>query len=293
MFLETVLLSSSSPTPPNKHACVKSKIPKQTSFVFTVQAFDLQDWLCHIDDNENTFYRALVGDPVDGSQGSLWHNRKSRKQHENASYLKIKMTHDDVESGLAQLSSLGINQLSVTSPLKKAFALGSREGVPKSYGMQILETPDDRIRFANTLSFDGQKWHGLDTDWVGMMSAFEELKEHGITKGTIALYGRGDVSRAVLAAIKATAWEVVYHTGARDGWVDAPASVTLVINMSGREAFEDACRCEAWIDLHYNNTVSHPSALYFSGDTFFEAQANAQREFWLLCDQTGHSSKPH
>lgn len=267
----------------NLHTNITNYIPSRLNSCHQalVAALDLQEWLDHIDNDEDTIYRALIGDPVDASQGSFWHNFESRTHDENTSYLKIPMKKNDLESGLAQLISLRIHQLSVTSPLKKHFALEGPEGVPKSYGMQILETADDQIRLANTLHFNGKNWIGLDTDWVGMSAALNELKTHDISYGTIALYGRGDVSRAVLAAIALTDWEVVYHTGARDGWIDAPSAVTLVINMSGRDAIEDACRCEAWIDLHYSNTTPHPTALYFSGDTFFEAQAKAQRTFWL------------
>ncbi len=276
----------------NLHTNTTNYIPSRLNCCHQshIAALDLQDWLDHIDTNPQTKYRALIGDPVDGSQGSFWHNRENREENENTSYLKVPMSNDEVESGLAQLLSLGIDELSVTSPLKKHFALNGHQGIPKSYGIQILETPDTDIRFANTLKYVNRKWTGIDTDYIGMLSALEELKGRGIDKGTIALFGRGDVSRAVLAAIKESDWQVVYHTGARDGWVEEltssenntelPASVNLIVNMSGSAAFDGACKCDAWIDLHYNNTQIHPAAIYFTGDTFFEAQAKAQRKFW-------------
>lgn len=241
--------------------------------------YDLQDWLDHIDVNEASNFQALIGEDIERSQGSFWHGQQSRKAKLSDSYLKIPMRASELESGLAQCVNIGIHQLSVTSPLKKNFAMPEKKGIPRSYALEILDTPDQAIRMANTLQYDGEKWLGLDTDVEGMLAQLNELK---LEKGSVALFGKGDVSRAIRAAIDQTQWKLVYHTGSREGWLDIPAKVDLVVNASGREAFEGAPKCTFWVDLHYRNTLEHTEAIYSNGDLFFEAQGRAQRKFWKL-----------
>jgi shikimate kinase len=238
---------------------------------------DLQGWLPHLAGPVSSGFEALVGDPVESSQGDVWHRRASRREGRNSSYVKIPFgrSHSahQLELLLECAAWLGVRGLSITSPLKRT----------------ILE-PDnvdnpDGLGAANTLRRTQDGWEATDTDEYGMSATLDAAREKGVAPGSVAIIGRGGVSPAVLRAIEESEWELVHHASGRKGWTDeAPEEVQMVVNAAGdsENAYADAPRCEVWVDLHYGGVRAVPEGvgLHLIGDTFFDAQARAQRAFW-------------
>ncbi len=243
---------------------------------------DLQGWLPHLAGphlvgNQPTGFEALVGDPVESSQGDVWHRRASREEGRNTSYLKIPFgrgqSTDQLEFLLDCAADLGVCGLSITSPLKRTIL--EPDGVVN---------PED-LSAANTLRRVYGTWEATDTDEFGMRATLEAAKEQGVAPGSVAIIGRGGVSPAVLRAIDESDWELVHHASGRKGWTaEAPEEVQMVVNAAGDSdtAYTDAPDCEVWVDLHYSGVRPAPAGakLHLIGDTFFDAQARAQRAYW-------------
>ncbi|MFW6057989.1 MAG: shikimate kinase [Persicimonas sp.] len=243
---------------------------------------DLQGWLPHLAGPEPTRFEALVGDPVESSQGDVWHRRAARDEGPRedgqvSSYLKIpfgrEQSTDQLELLLDCAADLGVCGLSITSPLKRTIL--EPDGVVN---------PED-LSAANTLRRVYGTWEATDTDEFGMRATLEAAKEQGVAPGSVAIIGRGGVSPAVLRAISESDWELVHHASGRKGWTDeAPGEVQMVVNAAGDSdtAYADAPDCEVWVDLHYSGVRAAPEGVrvHLIGDTFFDAQAKAQRSYW-------------
>lgn len=239
--------------------------------------YDLQAWLPFLIGAIPIRYDALIGDPVKHSVGDVWHRAAALRSGEiSRGYLKIpfgrEQSDEEFDTLLRLLTRFDVRGVSVTSPLKRRIAAH-----PK------VQTSKEAI---NTLRRkDNDQWAGTDTDMLGMLEILAVLKHSSsIVPGPIALIGRGGVSPAITNAIAQTpGWSLVHHASAREGWgEDAPGEVQLVINAAGDsdQVYHNAPTCAVWLDLHYHNVRTPPSGLHISGARFFEAQAQAQREFW-------------
>lgn len=255
---------------------------------------DLQDWLPHfarIDPAQAPAaaedFDALIGDPVHASVGDWWHTRAAIADAEPTRYLKIPLGRDDDDAALDQAFALfaevGLRGLSVTAPLKQR--------------MQRITGGQGRTDAPlNTLRRVENGWLGRDTDALGMLANLRAIDRHDAQANspakperTVSIIGRGGVSPAIRRAIDAAGWTLVEHASAREGWklalTDARAKrVRLVVNAAGSRAdvAKNAPQCEIWLDLHYSEVGPKPARAqtHQNGDLFFEAQAQAQREFW-------------
>ncbi len=248
----------------------------------TPTPYDLQDWLPHLVAPAPARFEGLLGQPVELSQGDVWHRRAALAQGDDTAYVKIPLAHDasdaTLQRALATLHTLGLRGLSVTAPFKRRLL----------EACDTLHNPD-QLDAANTLCRTERGWRCLDTDARGMQAALDAIEASGVTPGTIALFGRGGVSDATTRAIVASRWRLVHHASAREGWTgDTPAHVTLVVNASGDTdaAYQSPPQCDAWLDLHYHQVRPAPAPAHHQGDAFFEAQARAQRDAWATLDPT-------
>ncbi len=238
--------------------------------------YDLQAWLPFLIGATPIRYDALLGDPVAHSIGDVWHRSAALRSGEiNRGYLKIPFGRDEsdeeLDTLLRLLERIDVRGLSITSPLKRRLAKHP--------------AVDCSLDAINTLRRVAPgRWKGIDTDRVGMTEILTLLKQSSVVPGAIALIGRGGVSPAVLSAIsQSPGWFLAHHASARDGWgSEAPSEVQLVINAAGDfdNAYSNAPACKVWLDLHYHNVRKPPSGSHISGARFFEAQAQAQRDFW-------------
>ncbi|MBA2664489.1 MAG: hypothetical protein H0U74_19535 [Bradymonadaceae bacterium] len=229
---------------------------------------DFQAWLVHMSGPVPTHFQGLIGDPVDASQGDVWHRRAARREGVAASYVKIAFGREESAGELARLlvacERLSISGLSVTAPLKQTIVEG---------------------RAVNTLRLVLGSWQATDTDEAGMRATLAAAASHGFGPGSVAIIGQGGVSEAILRAIDGSDWKLVHHASGRLGWSEAaPEEVTMVVNAVGDSdsAYVGPPRCQVWVDLHYAG-VRAPApdiSLHFNGDTFFDAQAHAQRLYW-------------
>lgn len=64
----------------------------------------------------------LLGDPVEQSQGHIFHNSRNKCDNRNAIYVKWRVTPQELSPALAYLSALQVQGLSVTMPLKNIIA---------------------------------------------------------------------------------------------------------------------------------------------------------------------------
>ncbi|TXD42997.1 hypothetical protein FRC96_02285 [Lujinxingia vulgaris] len=238
-------------------------------------ALDLQNVLPSLTSPTPTRFDALIGDPVARSQGDLWHRRaalrsESPDNEHHLGYLKIPTPADDLPDTLALLHHINIRGVSVTSPLKRHVArhIGADHAL-------------------NTLRRTPHGWAGTDTDHIGMRASLQALIGAGITPGPTLIFGQGGVSPALLRALEDSDFSVVAHLSARAGWDSAPDNLpplSLIINAAASFAHTAAGSpppAQAWLDLHYANVQPPPYAtLHLGGDTFFDAQALAQRSFW-------------
>ena len=251
--------------------------------------FDLQDWLPHLSGAEPEIFDCLIGRATDFSRGDLWHRAAALRSGERASYVKADVEEEELETVLSLCAKLGVRGISVTSPLKRRVLFVR----PDDSNFGTLLDPEDAARAAtrglpvrtgNTLVRSNGGWLATDTDEIGMAACLEAIENAGVGPGTVAIFGRGGVTPAVLRAIDQSDWFVVVHASAREGWPEAtPGFVTLVVNAAGpaSSVMENAPRCDAWLDLHYVGVAANPAPrLHLSGDVFFEAQAEAQREAW-------------
>lgn len=238
---------------------------------------DLQGWLPHLAGPQPTSFEALIGDPVEASQGDVWHRRRARAADQRRSYLKIPFGRDDATLQLDYLlqaaESLGVHGMSVTSPLKRKVLEAGRVDNPEG------------LSAANTLRVRNGNWQATDTDQAGMQATLTAAEDAGVEPGTVAIIGRGGVSPAVSRAIEESNWHLVHHASGREGWTDqAPDEVQMVVNAAGDAdtAYTNPPACKVWVDLHYTGVRPPPDTAeaHFNGDAFFDAQAAAQRAFW-------------
>jgi shikimate kinase len=240
--------------------------------------YDLQDWVGHMAGPAPQVFDGLLGDPVRRSVGDLWHRHAALERGEARSgYVKIPIPKETDDAGMdLALRVLGdafeVRGLSVTAPHKRRLVARGAVRNP------------ERLDAANTLRRDADGWVCTDTDEVGMRATLAALEARGVTPGDVAVIGRGGVSPAVTRAIRASQWRLVHHASAREGWgQDAPGEVTLVVNAAGDadNVYVGAPEKTAWVDLHYTGVRRAPGRpIHLIGDTFFEAQAHAQRAFW-------------
>ncbi len=239
----------------------------------------LRDYLPHVGPSQLQHFDGLVGDPVDKSRGTFFHRRRSIADGEpQRSYLKIPVERSELDTALPVLARLPIRGLSVTSPLKIEAAES-----------EFVDNPDD-LPALNTLvrTIDGSTtWRGTDTDAVGMDRTLEHLESQDIGPGTCVVFGRGGASHAVVRALEDRNWNIVDHISARRGWRPAHAEqlgpVDLIVNAAGppTRRTEHTPTSRAWFDLHYSDVDPPPDdTCHLQGDLFFEAQADAQRQFW-------------
>lgn len=261
---------------------------------------DLNGFLPHLASPEATTFDALVGDPVEASQGDRWHRSYSlcHQGEEHRGYLKIPVNRGAFSQALSLFEELPLRGISITSPLKKEAAQApfvDPQGLP---ALNTLRPLREEGETAHPLTQTG--WIGTDTDQAGMEALLEEIAQQGYSPGRALVFGRGGASFAVVRALKAQGWSIKAHLSARAGWQSMPSdlkAVDLIVNAAGPElAYRNTAaipEAKIWVDLHYQRVSPPPQpvALHLQGDLFFNAQALAQREFWNLSESDKDESK--
>lgn len=133
----------------------------------------------------------IIGDPVSHSLSPLMHNTAFRELGIKAVYGAFEVKKEKLKEALEGIRALNISGVSVTIPHKEAV-------------ISFLDYVDEiarEIGAVNTILNQGGKLWGYNTDWMGVLRAFEErgieLKEK-----RVVILGAGGASRAVLFAVK-------------------------------------------------------------------------------------------
>lgn len=132
--------------------------------------------------NPNTQIFALLGNPVAHSIGHLFHNEIFQKEKQNAVYVKIPVTKEEIGPFLAQAKYLKFCGFSITMPLKEAV-------------LPFLDHIDDEARqigAVNTVVLQDGKHHGFNTDGKAALDALGDVQRKKIT-----LLGKGGAARAI------------------------------------------------------------------------------------------------
>ncbi len=135
--------------------------------------------------NDETAIFGLIGDPVDKSPSNFTHNNVFSFYNQNAVYVKMRITADELDAFFKEIKSLNFKGLSVTMPLKEAV-------------MPFLDTIDTKassIGAVNTIIFQDDKKIGFNTDCTGALAAIEEKM---CVKGKkIFIIGAGGSAKAI------------------------------------------------------------------------------------------------
>jgi len=132
--------------------------------------------------NQQTLIYALIGDPVEKSEGHLFHN--PRFDH-NAVYVKLRLLGEEVPEFFQLVKKLPFGGLSVTMPLKEAVFLQ----------MDEVTLDAKKIGSINTVTFGHEKVMGSNTDGMGALNALE--KHTQVKNKQLAILGAGGTARAI------------------------------------------------------------------------------------------------
>lgn len=114
--------------------------------------------------NDETALFGLIGDPVDKSPSNITHNNVFIFYNQNALYVKMRITSDELETFFKEIKLLNFKGLSVTMPLKEAV-------------MPFLDAIDKKassIGAVNTIVLKYNQKIGFNTDCKGALAAIEE-----------------------------------------------------------------------------------------------------------------------
>lgn len=130
----------------------------------------------------------VIGHPVAQSLSPIMHNKAYESLKLNYAFLAFDVL--DLKNCITAVRTLNIKGVSVTIPYKKEV-------------MKYLDNIDDtakEIGAVNTIvNIDGSLT-GLNTDWIGAVSALKEKKE--IKDKNIAIIGNGGAASAISYAVK-------------------------------------------------------------------------------------------
>ena len=253
--------------------------------------------------NVTTKIYALLGDPVQGSIGHLVHNRAMQTLHQNAVYVKLRITQTELPECMHLCRQLPFWGFSVTMPLKEAILPYLDQIDPEAHAIQAV----------NTIVRQGQQWLGRNTDGLG---AIQALSKHAPLAGqTLVLIGAGGAARAIAyVALQHQAKVIIVNRGlARAqrvatelgceacGLNDLPglSGYTVCVNTLPAHAYDDPEMQILWhassfprdvvaMDIVYQPTETPFLSLIkskgwrsLSGYEMFSAQALLQIQHWF------------
>jgi shikimate dehydrogenase len=123
------------------------------------------------------------------------HNRAFEVLSLNKVYVPFEVT--DLAAALAGLKALGVRGVSVTIPYKM-------EVVPC---LDSIDPMAEKIGAVNTLVFEGDRVHGLNTDWLGANRALAQALE--LEGSRVLLLGAGGAARAIGFGLQKAGAQVV------------------------------------------------------------------------------------
>ncbi|MFN3567396.1 MAG: shikimate dehydrogenase [Caldimicrobium sp.] len=143
----------------------------------------------------------IIGDPVSHSLSPLMHNIAFRELNIKGVYGAFLVKKENLAQAIDGIKALDIQGISVTIPHKESI-------------IPFLDEVDKvalEIGAVNTVINEGGKLKGYNTDWIGVLKAFEE-RNINLKDKKIVLIGAGGASRAIIyALLKAHAKEIFVY----------------------------------------------------------------------------------
>ena len=133
----------------------------------------------------------VIGNPIAHSLSPKLHNSWLKENNIEASYDKIKLDIDDIESLIDSIKQQKIAGCNVTVPFKKTV-------IPY---LDRLSLEAEKTQSVNTITFDGNNLIGHNTDIVGFRKAIECLNFNMRDKNILIL-GAGGVVPSIIFALK-------------------------------------------------------------------------------------------
>jgi len=133
--------------------------------------------------NAQTQLYGIIGNPLQHSLSPIIHNGAFKRMGMNAVYLTFEI--ENLTEAMIGIRGLGIRGVSVTIPFKTQVApyLDQVDGIV------------GEIKAINTISNEGGKLTGYNTDWCGAMEALEEKVD--LRNKRVIILGAGGAARAI------------------------------------------------------------------------------------------------
>ncbi len=134
---------------------------------------------------------ALVGHPVEHSRSPLIHQLFARQAGHSLTYELIDAAEDEFETAVRGFQAAGGKGMNVTVPHKEAaFGLVDEHGREAAAAQAV-----------NTLSFDGARIRGDNTDGTGFMRDLTVNNEQSVAERRVLVLGAGGAARGILAPL--------------------------------------------------------------------------------------------
>ena len=135
--------------------------------------------------NRDSKIYALLGDPINLSEGHILHNQNMRISNLNAVYIKLRVTPKELQKVIMLCRQLPFFGFSITMPLKE-------EIIPL---LDKIDTDSKPIRAINSIVLENEQLVGFNTDGLGAIQAIMQHTE--INDKTIVILGAGGAARAI------------------------------------------------------------------------------------------------
>lgn len=220
----------------------------------------------------------LIGNLVDQSIGHILHNQIYRERGFNAVYVKMPLLEEELPEFFRLAKELGIQGLSVTIPYKeKVFDF-----------VDVVDPKADAIGAINTLTFEGGKVFGENTDCTGALDAIEaKFRVHG---KICAILGAGGSAKAIAYEAKLRGAEVKILSR-RYGNLDQIPEYDVLINTTPVEVPIDLSQLQpnkVVMDItvrHKNSPLMRRAkelgSLLIFGQEMWDHQAEGQLRRWF------------
>lgn len=140
----------------------------------------------------------IIGDPVDHSLSPTMHNIAFKELGIKAVYGAFLVKPENLAKAIEGIKALNIKGVSVTIPHKEAI-------VPY---LDEIDQVALKIGAVNTILNENGVLKGYNTDWIGVIKAFEE-KGVQLKGKRVVILGAGGASRAIIYALKESGAEKI------------------------------------------------------------------------------------
>ena len=234
----------------------------------------LFEWLC-LPIEKPISWGAVLGKPIYFSRSPVKHQKYFFQK--KTFFTRIEISPEEMKKYIYFFINLGMHYASVTSPLKAvAFELSEARSEEATQFTSV-----------NTLYIKNKKIFGHNTDLVGFKKLVEGIK----STDTVAVWGGGGTLTMMKSVLPQAQFYSSRSGEPREIQIEALSAYDYLIWAAPRSVStkspRDLFRAKKLIDLNYTENsmglefAANRKIDYISGIAMFNAQADAQQEFWL------------